>query len=314
MNRAEIMDWVRLYYGGAARGIGAELAGQLEVLASSSEGGPFLVDYFEAALNSRDLLERVKLVHFTRPAEQVGGRGLRERARKRKEDLEGLLKSRRGFDLKAFGRMYDAVFAAGHEDFYPVASVEWDVRAGRFEEVSLYCDQGAPALAAALGRALGVPEAELEATLGLSRLFAVGYDFRPGKPSRFKLYHRSESARACASGKPFLALPKAYLPADFLVLRRKPGGGPFEDVRKAYLCYVSPGERTIDCRVSVLAKACAPGPFKKFLDSLLPAAEYQYLDYVGCEGGVFEAYFGKPAWGRYVEQYGVRHDGEWVLP
>ncbi|HVE14071.1 MAG TPA: hypothetical protein VNI01_11795 [Elusimicrobiota bacterium] len=291
MNRLEILDWVRLHYGGRARPFDEALAEQVAALSSATGEGPFLVDYFEAAVNSADRFGRVKLVHVAKFEENASPRRKKDLARRRREDIRGLFARAPGFDAAPLERMYDAICGAGLEDFYPVASVEWDVASRRFEEVSLYCDERAAELARALAGGENIDTAGL---------FAVGYDFRPGKPSRFKLYVERSSLGRNPSAKPFLALPKAYLPGDYLVLRRRSDGGRFEETRKVYLSYLQRKSAAEACTVAALAAACAPGPLKLFLDGIRESARGQYLDYIGCEDGKFEAYFGKPAWG-FVE-------------
>jgi len=308
VNRAEILAWARAQCPDAARGVLAELSAQTGLLAASSAGAGFLIDYFEAAVNSAAPRSRLKLVHVAGFMQDSDRKRRRKAALRRREALESLFKANRGFDLAGLRRMYDRAFAGGVEDFFPVASVEWEAASGRFAEVSLYSDERPAELARALNGDLG-------RGLDLPRVYAVGYDFRPGKPSRFKLYHRRAGGMgARASGRPFLALPRACLPDEHLVLRRRPDGGRLEDARKVYLCYLSPEASRLDCRVSVLARACAPGPLKRFLESLEASAGGQWLDYIGCEKGTFEAYVARPAWRAGLKRAPGKGARLWVLP
>ncbi|MBI3297860.1 MAG: hypothetical protein HYZ75_06840 [Elusimicrobia bacterium] len=300
MNRVEALEWTRRWCGPAAAPILPELTRQVELLTRATEEGSFFIDFFEAAVNNETLFGRVKLVHVAQFLEHLSSGRKRDLARRRRDSLRELF-DRGGLDTEPFERMYDHVLAHGLHEFYPVASVEWDLAARRFEEVSLYCEPQSPQIAAAIGRGLGVPRDKLERTLGLERVFAVGYDFRPGKPSRFKLYHAQpvtpERLRRYASAKPYFTLPRRLWPAEYLVLRRKSEGGPFEDTRKVYLPYLERRSVTEGTTVAAMGKAARPGPLKDFFAAIGESAEGQFLDYVGAEGPKIEVYFGKPSLG-----------------
>lgn len=300
MNRREIMDWTRRWYGPAVGPILPDLTRQVELLSKATGEGVFFIEFFEAALNNETLFERVKLVHVAQFLEHLSASRKRDLARRRRDSLRELFAGW-GLDAAPLERMYDNVFAHGLHEYYPVASVEWNVPERRFEEVSIYCEPQSPEIAAAIGRGLGVPKGRLEAVLGLKRVFAVGYDFRPGKPSRFKLYHAfpvtAERLRRYASARHYFTLPRRLWPKEYLVLRRKAGDGPFEDTRKVYLPYLDRRSLTDGTTVFGLAGAARPGKLKDFFTAIRPSAEGQFLDYVGAEGEKIEVYFGKPSLG-----------------
>ncbi len=300
MNRREIIDWTRRWYGPAVDPILPQLTSQVELLTKATGEGVFFIEFFEAALNNESLFGRVKLVHVAQFLEHLSASRKRDMARRRRDDLRALFAGW-GLDAAPLERMYDHVFAHGLHEFYPVASVEWDVAARRFEEVSLYAEPQAPEIAAAIGRGLGVAKNRLEAVLGLKRVFAVGYDFRPGKPSRFKLYHAfpvtPERLRRYASARHYFTLPRRLWPKEYLILRRKADGGDFEDTRKVYLPYLDRRSVTDGTTVFGLGAAARRGKLKDFFAAIRDASEGQFLDYVGAEGDRIEVYFGKPSLG-----------------
>lgn len=298
MTGREILQWARRWHGPAIRPIFPDLTRQVGLLLRASEEGVFSVEFFEAALNSENLFGRVKLVHVARFQEGLPDQRKRALALRRRESLSELFEAW-GLDRAPLKRLYELAASAGLDEFYPVASVEWDLEARRFEEVSLYCEPRASELAAAIGRGLGVPPGRLAAELGLKRVFAVGYDFRPGKPSRFKLYHAypvsAERLRRFDSAKHYFTLPRRFWPKEYLVLRRKAEGEPFEDTRKVYLPFLNRRLPTDGTTVFGLAGAARAGALKGFLDAIRDSTEGQCLDYVGAEGDKIELYFGKPS-------------------
>lgn len=298
MNKREVLAWTRRWHGPAADPILPQLTEQVELLTRATDEGVFFIEFFEAALNNESMFGRVKLVHVAQFLEHLSSARKRDFARRRRESLRELF-SRWKLDAAPLERLYDQVFAHGLHEFYPVASVEWDLAARRFEEVSLYVEPQAREVAAAVGRGLGVPKDKLSRTLGLERIFAVGYDFRPGKPSRFKLYHAHATDAAklgrISSAKPYFALPRRLWPKEYLVLRRKASDGPFEDTRKVYLPYLERRSVTDGITVYGMEKACRKGALKDFLGGIRAAADGQFLDYVGSEAAKIEVYFGKPS-------------------
>lgn len=300
MNRREILEWTRRWHGPAVEPVLPELSRQVELLTRATDEGVFFIEFFEAAVNNETMFGRVKLVHVAQFLEHLSSARKRDFARRRRDDLRELFR-RWGLDAAPLEAMYDRVWANGLHEFYPVASVEWDLAARRFEEVSLYCEPDCARIAAAIGRGLGVPKERLQKTLGLERLFAVGYDFRPGKPSRFKLYHADlvtpERLRRYASARPYFAMPRRLWPKEYLVLRRKAEGEPFKDTRKVYLPYLDRRSVREGTTVDAVARASRPGPLKRFFEAIRPSAAGQFLDYVGAEGGKIEVYFGKPSLG-----------------
>lgn len=298
MNRREVLEWTRRWYGPAVEPVLGELSKQVELLTRATEEGSFFIEFFEAAINNETLWGRVKLVHVAQFLEHLSSSRKRDLARRRRDSLRELFATS-GLDAAPLERMYDHVFAHGLHEYYPVASVEWDLAERRFEEVSIYCEPQAPEIAAAIGRGLGVPRDRLKSVLGLDKVFAVGYDFRPGKPSRFKLYHAhaltAERLKRYASARAYFALPRRLWPKEYLVLRRKTEGGPFEDTRKVYLPYLDRRSVTEGTTVAGMLEASRKGPLKDFLTSIRDSAEGQFLDYVGAEAAKIEVYFGKPS-------------------
>lgn len=300
MNRKEVIEWTRRWHGPAAEPILPELSQQVELLTRATDEGVFFIEFFEAALNNETMFKRVKLVHVAQFLEHLSSARKRDFARRRRDDLRELFK-RWNLDAAPMEAMYDRAWAHGAHEFYPVASVEWDLESRRFEEVSLYCEPDCARIAGAIGRGLGVPKDKLQRTLGLDRLFAVGYDFRPGKPSRFKLYHSApvtpERLKRYASARPYFAMPRRLWPEEYLVLRRKADGEPFKDTRKVYLPYLDRRSVREGTTVEAIARASRPGPLKDFFTSIKACAAGQFLDYVGAEGPKIEVYFGKPSLG-----------------
>ncbi|MDE2291053.1 MAG: hypothetical protein KGL53_03125 [Elusimicrobia bacterium] len=308
MNRVEVVEWTRRWHGPAVEPILAELKAQLELLTRAVDEGAFFIEFFEAAVNNESSFGRVKLVHVAQFLAHLSSRRKRDLARRRRDSLRELF-TRWKLDVRPFDAMYDNVFAHGVHEYYPVASVEWDLAARRFEEVSIYCEPEAPRIAAAIARGLGEKKEGLEKRLKLDRLFAVGYDFRPGKPSRFKLYHAYpvsvEKLKRYASARCYFALPRKFWPAEYLVLKRKTEGQPFEDTRKVYFPYLQRRSMTDGTMVYGLEGACRKGPLKDFLASVKAPSAGQFIDYLGSEGEKIEIYFGKPslAWGE-MEGFG----------
>ena len=298
MNRREILRWTRRWHGPAVRPILPDLVRQVALLSRASAQGVFSVEFFEAALNSETLYDRVKLVHVAQFLENLPAARKHALALRRRESLRELFEGW-GLDTAPLERLYDRVSAAGITEFYPVASVEWDLRARRFEEVSLYCEPRAAEVAAAIGRGLKLPRGRLAAELDLKRVFAVGYDFRPGRPSRFKLYHAypvsAGRLRRFDSARHYFTLPRRFWPKEYLVLRRKAEGEPFENTRKVYLPFLNRRLPTDGTTVFGLAGAARAGLLRKFLGAIRDSAEGQCLDYMGAEGDRIELYFGKPS-------------------
>ncbi|MFH1723473.1 MAG: hypothetical protein ABII00_02510 [Elusimicrobiota bacterium] len=306
MNATDILNWTRHHYGAAVRPIMRDLERQIDLLTSAGGEGVFILEFFEAAMNNHDLFNRVKLVHVAQFYEQIREQRKREIARRRRQCLREIF-DKWGMNPEPLERMYDHVFAHGLHTYYPVASVEWDVPSGKFQEVSIYTETDCARVAAAIARGLGVPKKGLARTLGLDRMFAVGYDFRPGKPSRFKLYHTHpltvERLRRYSSAKPYFTMPKRMLPKEYLVLKRKTEGEDFEDTRKVYLPYLARRSINEGHTIFGMAAHCRKGILKDFFKNIRHTADGTFLDYIGCEGTKIEVYYGKPSLGWSEESF-----------
>ncbi len=289
MNAAQAERWAAARAGRAAAQGAAESLG---VLAAGPASGDLSLDFVEAAVDSERGAARLKLVHVVRPRAGLDAARLAELCRLRERALARVFAATPGLDAGELRALYTALGREGAAGrFLPVVGVECDARSGAFGEVSLYCDEGAAALLPALAAAVGAPAPRAD------RLAAVGFDFRAGEPARLKLYRarRWEELAARGEARALAALPESHRLGQALTLARRPRGGSWERPRKLYLAFVERLSRAQARTVAELARACGPGPLRAFLTELVAqGAGPHVVDYLGCEGGRLEAYFGQP--------------------
>lgn len=298
MTPREAVAWVAAQAGRVKPGVLADLSERIELLAASTAGEDSYPDYVEAAVGSRHLFRRAKLVHVCRYKLRLPKARREALARKREKALVRLFRGLPGFKAAEVERMFAAVRAAGIKDFLPVASVECGLATGVFDEVSLYSDDQPGPLAEPLCRSLGAaPPAKGEVP------WAVGYDFGPGRPCRVKLYCvrpideiRSDPGTAVSLAQ----FPEKWFSEKILTLFRRAEGGEWER-GKVYLSYVARfmwyvycAKDPSACQVRSIAAQCPPGPLKRFMDALSACAPDHVVDYIGADGAALEAYIGLP--------------------